>query len=389
VARQPEPVSADEYEEGWQVSPEPARQELLSYLQANNLSGFYAIPLRDDQGVVGVLALLSTDAEFLNGRHLEMLAILASQTTVAIRNARLYHEVPLMSVWQPLAQRRQKLQAMVAGRWMDLGWRVGLVALLLVAVPWKLRIGANASVIPAERRAITAEVGGVIKEVAVREGDAVEAGSVLAVLDDSDAGIKLAAARASLELARRQMVETESRGDLGSSSQARLRVDLHQSEVDLYEQKIAKARLRAPIRGVVVTPKIEERAGRFLEQGEQFSELVDLDRMAVEMNVPETQISHIKPGSLVSLKLNALPTDTLTGSVVRVGASAITAEGEQFFVVRAEFLNPGHKARTGMVGRAKITASGGWAQSGWYPIGYVMFRAPARWAYQKAWTWLP
>ena len=117
VAGQPEPVSADEYEEGWQVKPEPARQELLPYLQANDLSGFYAIPLRDDQGVVGVLALLSADAEFLNERHLEMLAILASQTTVAIRNARLYHEVPLMSVWQPLAQRRKKLQAMAAGRW--------------------------------------------------------------------------------------------------------------------------------------------------------------------------------------------------------------------------------------------------------------------------------
>jgi RND family efflux transporter MFP subunit len=389
VARQPEPVSADEYEEGWQVKPEQARQELLPYLQANELCGFYAIPLRDDQGVVGVLALVSSEAEFLSERHVEMLAILASQTTVAIRNARLYHEVPLMSVWKPLVQRRKKLQAMAAGRWLELGWKVGLVALLLVAVPWKLRIGANASVVPADRRVVSAEVGGVIQEVAVREGDAVEAGRVLGVQDDSDASIKRAAARASLELARRQMVEAESRGDLGSASQARLRVDLHQSEADLYEQKIAKARLRAPIRGVVVTPKIEERVGRYLEPGEPFTELVDLDRMAVEMNVPETQISHIRPGSLVSLKLNALPTDTLTGSVVRVGASTITAENEQFFVVRAEFSNPGRKARAGMVGRAKITASGGWAESGWYPIGYVMFRAPARWVYQKAWTWLP
>jgi len=201
--------------------------------------------------------------------------------------------------------------------------------------------------------------------------------------------VKLAAARASLDQTRRQLVEAESRGDLGAASQARLRVEMHQAEVSLYEQKTAHAWLRAPIHGVVVTPKVEERVGERLEEGAPFCELVDADRMAVEMNVPETQIRYVQPGSTVNLKLNAFPTRTFLGRVERVGAETISAEGDQFFVVRAVFPNPGDLARTGMVGRGKITAKGGWAESGWYPIGYVLLRDPARWLWQKIWLWLP
>lgn len=389
VARLPDPVSADQYEEGWKVSPEEATRELVPYLDANEYNGFYAVPLRDEQGVVGVLALLSGDAEFLSERHLEMVSILANQTTVAIRNARLYQTVPLMSVWQPLVQKKQKLEAMAAGRWLEVGWKVVLVAVLLVAIPWKLRIATNATVVPAERRVVSAETAGVIKQVAVREGDTVEAGGLLAVLDDGDTRVQLAAARSSLDQARRQMVEAESRGDLGAAGQARLRVEMHQAEVALYEQKTAQAQLRAPIRGVVVTPKVEERAGQRLEQGAPFCELVDAEQMAAEMNVPETEIRYVEPGTAVTLKLNAFPTATFPGRVERVSAETISAEGEQFFVVRVAFPNPGGLARTGMVGRGKITAKGGWAESGWYPIGYVLFRDPARWLWQKIWLWLP
>jgi hypothetical protein len=67
----------------------------------------------------------------------------------------------------------------------------------------------------------------------------------------------------------------------------------------------------------------------------------------------------------------------------------VAIEGDQYFVVRATFANPDLKARTGMVGRAKIGARGGWGDSGWYPIGYVLLRSPARWGWRKVWTWLP
>ena len=97
----------------------------------------------------------------------------------------------------------------------------------------------------------------------------------------------------------------------------------------------------------------------------------------------------IHPGAKVALKLNALPTQTVVGQVERVSPQTITAEEEQFFVTRAVFPNPGRAARPGMAGQAKITAGGGWFKSGWYPVGFVMLRAPTSWAWRKVWSLIP
>jgi RND family efflux transporter MFP subunit len=389
VASQPEAVSANHHEEGWEVNPPDSHGELARFLEAQGCSGFYALPLRDEQGTVGVLALLNSEPDFLAENHLEVLSILASQTTVAIRNARLYQEVPLISVWKPLLEKKQKLLAVPFGRWLEWGWKVGLVVVALVIVPWKLRIGASANVVPAGRRVVSAEVEGVIKRVPVREGDQVAGGAVLAELDDTDNRLRLGQAQTDFALAWRDLQDAGARGELGAAAQARLRMEIAQEEVSLFRQKVEQARLRSPVAGVIVTPKVEEKVGKLLTRGEQFCELVDPFQMAVEMNVPETEEALIRPPAPVALKLNSFPTHTFRGTVERVGAQTVSAAGEQFFVVRALFPNPDGAARTGMVGQAKITAAGGWFQSGWYPVGYVLFRSPARWVWTKVWSWLP
>ncbi len=89
VADQEDAVSADLYDDGWHVEPQEAHAQIVSFLEERKENGFYALPLRDDQGTLGVLALLSSDADFLTDNSKETVAILANQTTVAIRNAQL------------------------------------------------------------------------------------------------------------------------------------------------------------------------------------------------------------------------------------------------------------------------------------------------------------
>jgi RND family efflux transporter MFP subunit len=389
AAEQEGAVTADQREEGWELDPEEGSLELTPFMEEHGYRGFYAIPLRDDQGTVGVLALLSSEADFLSPSHLEVLSILTSQTTVAIRNARLYQQVPLVTFWQPLMKRKERLMEVSTGRWRQWAWKAGLVVLALIVLPWKLRVQTNATVVPADRRVVSAEVDGVIKQVEVREGQRVSAGSALAALDDSDNRVRLGKALTDLEIANRQLAEAEARHDWAAASQARLAMDLHQVEAKLYREKVEKARLVASITGVVVTPKVEEKVGQLLKVGEVFCELVDQDRMAVEMNVAETEVSKIQAGAKVALKLNAFPTATIVGEVERVSPQTVAAEGEQFFVTRAVFPNPDRVVRPGMVGQAKITSRGGWFQSGWYPIGYVVLRSPTRWVWRKAWSLLP
>ena len=170
---------------------------------------------------------------------------------------------------------------------------------------------------------------------------------------------------------------------------ARLDVERYTAEAQLYNHRLETSRLRSPIAGVVVTPHVEEKAGERVQPGYRFCEVVEQDRMAVEMRVPETDIGLVRAGSPMALKLNSFPTVTFRGTVERVGEQTAAADGEQYFVVRAIFGNRGGLARDGMIGDAKITAAGGYEESGWYPVGYVLFRAPARWVWEKFWSWMP
>jgi RND family efflux transporter MFP subunit len=390
IAGQEGAVSADLYSDGWRVQPEEAKAQIASFLEACEYNGFYALPMRDDQGTLGVLALLSGDADFLTPSNQETVGILANQTTVAIRNAQLYQQVPLANILQPFAARKQKfLAAIPKGRMREYVERAALVIILLVIIPWPMRVGTDATVVPAEHRFVSTIDGGVVQQVFVHEGDAVEAGQVLAQLDDGEDRVKLAQATAALALARHDLAEAEFRNDPSAAGQAQIRADLHAAEAQLEQRRVDAAQLRAPIDGIVVTPKIEEKAGTMVKPGDPFCEIIDQRRMAAEMSVPETDLSLVREGKNVELKLNAFPTMTFEGTVERIGAQTLAEAGEQYFLVRAIFDNSGGRAKVGMVGRARIRAGGGFIVSGWYPVGYVVLRSPVRWIWQKTWGWLP
>jgi len=390
VASQPEGVAADLYEDGWHIFPEEASAQVVPFLEAREYNGFYALPLKDDQGTLGILAMLSGDADFLTQNNKETVAILANQTTVAIRNAQLYQQVPLANLLAPLAERKKRLlAAMPATKWRTYGWRAFWVALALVIIPWPLRLGTDATVVPAVRRVVSAVEGGVVRQVFVHEGQSVEAGEMLAQLDDGDDRMKLAQAQAELAQARRDLAEANFRNDPAAAGQAQIRSDLHQAEADLEQKRIEEAQLRSPIAGVVTTPKVEERSGMMLRPGDPFCEVVQRSPMAVEMSVVESDLGLVRQGRKVALKLNAFPTETFQGTVERIGAQTHAQGGDQYFLVRALFDNSSGAARPGMVGRARIGAGGGWLKSEWYPVGYVLLRSPARWLWQEIWSWLP
>ena len=390
IAGQEGAVSADLYSDGWRVQPEEAKAQIASFLEACEYNGFYALAMRDDQGTLGVLALLSGDADFLTPSNQETVGILANQTTVAIRNAQLYQQVPLANILQPFAARKQKfLAAIPKGRMREYVERAALVIILLVIIPWPMRVGTDATVVPAEHRFVSTIDGGVVQQVFVHEGDAVEAGQVLAALDDGQDRVKLAQATAALALARHDLAEAEFRNDPSAAGGAQIRADLHAAEAQLEQRRVDAAQLRAPIDGIVVTPKIEEKAGTMVKPGDPFCEIIDQRRLAAEMSVPETDLSLVREGKNVELKLNAFPTVTFEGTVERIGAQTLAEAGEQYFLVRAIFDNSGGRAKVGMVGRARIRAGGGFIVSGWYPVGYVVLRSPVRWIWQKTWGWLP
>ena len=59
--------------------------------------------------MLGVLVFESRAPDFATATQREVAAILANQTAVALRNAQLYHQVPMVDALGALAARRQAL----------------------------------------------------------------------------------------------------------------------------------------------------------------------------------------------------------------------------------------------------------------------------------------
>jgi RND family efflux transporter MFP subunit len=375
-----EPVSFSQQGEQFE-DPRPETQAKLSkYFAETGMRGFYAVPLADDDGRVGTLSFESSDPNFLGPAHLEMIQILSSQATVALRNASLYREVPFIDLLKPVLDRKRKFLALEKSRRALLIAAAAAALLFLLIFPLPLRVVGDASVSPAQSVLIQPEVEGVVQRVNVREGEMVAAGTVLATLSDWQYRSQLAAAQARYETAVSQMNRALNNDDGGEAGIQRIQADFWGSELARARERLDRTQLRSPINGVVVTPHIEDLAGRKLMPGDTFAEIVDTSRAIVDVAIDEDDVLLLHPGEKASVKLDGFPTRTFHGVVTVVSPRSQVQGSDRFFFARVAVPNSDGAIRDGMQGRGKVV-------TGWRPAGQVFFRRPAVWLWSKLWSW--
>jgi len=353
-----------------------------THFESSGMRSFYALPLADEEGSLGLLALESKSPDFLTASHLELLKIFAGQATVAIRNAQLYRQVPLISALEPLAAKKRAFLAMPKARRLTLIGAIAAIALFLIFFPLNLKVGGSAYVLPTRTAAVDAEVDGIIDQINYREGDFAPAGAVVAVLRGDEHLLNLNQAKARYDILAREITRSQAASGAAAAQIERVKLDQAQREIVLYQTKLEQTQIRAQISGVIVTPKLEEKRGRFIKRGEAFCEQANVNPIVIEIAAPEEDIGLVSPGKEVWLKANAFPERKFIGRVSRISPQATIEQDERVFIVRAEIENPDQSLRTGMLGRAKIL-------TGSHSIGYVLLRDPARWLEKKIWNWMP
>ena len=352
------------------------------HFESSGMKSFYALPLVDEEGPLGLLALESKTSEFLSEAHIELLKIFASQATVAIRNAQLYRQVPLIGALQPLAARKRAFEAMPKVKRIALLSGIATVLLFLVLVPWNLKVSGSAYVMPTRTATVAAEVDGIVDQINFREGDLIPAGAVVAVLRGDEHLLNLNQAKARYDILSREVTRSQAASGAAAAQIERVKLDQAQREVGLYQTKLEQTQIRAPMSGVIVTPRLEEKRGRFIKRGEAFCEEANVDPIVVEVAVSESDIGLVTIGQEIWLKANAFPERKFVGKVTRISPQASLEQDDRVFIVRGEIGNSDQELRTGMLGRAKIL-------TGSHSIGYVLFRDPARWLRKKVWSWIP
>ncbi len=357
------------------------QEKFRAFFQQTGFRSFHGLLLNDDEGKLGVLTFQSRKPLVFDEGARDLLAILVNQATVAVRNAQLYRHVPLPGFLKPLAEKRRKFLEIPKRR--RIIWGVsGLILLIaLIAIPWRVRVGGLARVVPGRRASVTAGVDGIIRSVVRREGDEVKAGDVLATLDSSSYQAALAEARANYQIADSEASRYREAGDAPAMFEALSRKDELEAKINLEEDRFAHTQIRAPLSGVIVTPRIEERVGQYLTRGTELCVVADAGSVVAEVAVPEADASLIRAGEAVALKLNPYPTRLFHGKVTRPG-SHVRQEGEDRFVIAEVRVESPAGLKTGMLGQAKVSTIQ-------VPLITAMFRKPVRYLWKRIWPILP
>ena len=212
--------------------------------------------------------------------------------------------------------------------------------------------------ITARRQAtVSSKVTGKVIEVLVEEGKRVEAGQILARVDDTNikaslrlAEAQLAAARSALEETRVRIKEADlqlrrtadlakeniaTQADLdraeaeAQSLKARLdrqqvEVTVAEREVAIWQQQLEDTVIRAPFAGIVTSKNAQpgemispmSAGGSFTRTG--ICTIVDMDSLEVEVDVNESYINRVAPGQPVEAKLDAYPDWTIPCKVIAI-----------------------------------------------------------------------
>lgn len=241
-------------------------------------------------------------------------------------------------------------------------------------------LDAVGTVRAAQSSNLASQMMGNIVEMRVREGDRVQRGQVLAVIDDSQPRATLDRAIAADAAAQQQLLAAESDLSLAESTLKRYqtlyerksvspqefdevrtrqqsslahrdmaRADHAQAKAALKQARttLDYSRIRAPFDGVVTEKKADP--GTLASPGMPILIVEDVSRYRLEATINENDLRWVRAGQAVPVIIDALGKAELAGRVVQIVPAADMAS--RSFLVKIE-LPADSRLRSGLFGRA-------------------------------------
>lgn len=254
-------------------------------------------------------------------------------------------------------------------------------------------VAATGTLQPTNRVDVGSEISGTIKTVEVDYNNQVRRGQVLAKIDTTKleaqvkqtaASVEAARARAMLaaatvnearaRLARLAQVQEASGGKVPSKAemdtaqanlaraiadQANARATVSQASATLDAQRtdLAKAVIRSPIDGVVLTRAAEpgQTVAATFQTPVLFSLAEDLTQMELHVDVDEADVGKVREAQTASFTVDAYPDRVFPARITQVRFGSKTVAGVVTYETVLKVDNSGLLLRPGMTGTASIT----------------------------------
>ncbi len=259
-------------------------------------------------------------------------------------------------------------------------------------------VSASGRIQPQTKVDITSEITGEIISLYVSEGDYVNKGDLLVVLDTvqlrsdvdqaryalSEVKARLTGFKASLQKAeedfeiQKKLFEKEQIPEVvfnnakytylnSKANYEATQAQKSQSEARYAKQldNLSKAVIVPPMNGIITFLDCEvgeiAAAQTAFTQGRTLMTISDLSVFEVEVEIDETEINKIELKQEVEIEVDAFPDTVFSGEVVEIGNTAILGGGTQNqstnFLVKVVFNDPNVKIRPGMSATVEVTTN--------------------------------
>lgn len=349
-------------------------------LQRVGASALISVPIDHQARTVAVIVLeRDNDAPFdtAEQRWLETFASLFSPVVAQRRDAE------RNSLQRFGDETRRFWSALLGPR--HLLWKAGamvaaIAIALLIWLPVTYRVSAKTLTEGSIQRVATAPFEGYLAASLVRAGDIVRKGQVLARLDDHDLLVERARWSSERDQYQNKLREAMANHDLTATRVVTAQLDEAQAQLDLTEDKLAHASIKAPYDGVVVTGDLSQQIGTPLEAGKKLFEIAPLHSYRIILEVDERDIGQIHSGEAGELVMKGLVGDPMSFTVAKIMPVATAQDGKNFYRVEAHLKRGSSLLLPGMEGVGKI-------EVGRRKLGWVLLHGLIDWARINLWRW--
>lgn len=215
---------------------------------------------------------------------------------------------------------------------------------------------SNTATLEAEQEAIVvSKVRGILTKIEAEEGDYVQAGQVIARIEDEQYRIESERARATMErmfndyqrnkeLFEKDLIAAE------AFQNSRYEYESQKSAYELAKLNLNHTEIKSPISGIISERFVKN--GNMIGTDQQVFRVTDFNPLQAVIHVPEHEMAKIRENQPANLRVDALPGKEFKGYVKRISPVVNPETGT--FKVTVFMDENQNQLRPGMFGRIKI-----------------------------------
>lgn len=199
---------------------------------------------------------------------------------------------------------------------------------------------------------------GVLKTLTVSEGQKVQKGQLLAVIDDTQSKNALVAAKAALDQAldaEARMKQLHEMGSLPDMQWIEIESKVQQARAsyDMCQKNVNDCKAYAPVSGVVGAKIMG--VGESVLPAQPILDILQISTVKVQVAIPEKEISAISEGTSSTISVEALGGATFQGGRIEKGVTADPTT--HTYNIYIHLPNSDHKLLPGMVATVRFGGS--------------------------------